>query len=215
MGTFAEMEQRIIAEMHRDDVAAVVDDYINDAIKHYARYRFWFNEKKTSMPTAEGVEYYDWPIDLVELDRLLITYNSILTPLDRVSPEELDDIGVPAQTGGTTNRSKPYCYSLYAKQFRLYPKPDAIYLLTLNYLVLDDRIPLPTGSTAVTVWTTEAEELIRTRAKKLLVGQFIPTSQDTVGWIQLLEQNEQRILQGLQRQTQASTATGRLRRWDA
>ena len=60
MGTFAQMETRIIAELHRDDIATQVDDYINDAINHYARYRFWFNEKsKTFLTRTDSLDTYD------------------------------------------------------------------------------------------------------------------------------------------------------------
>jgi hypothetical protein len=65
------------------------------------------------------------------------------------------------------------------------------------------------------MWTKEAEELIRTRAKKLLVGQFMPTSQDTMGWASMLDKQERDLLQDMQRQTQESTRSGRLRSWDA
>jgi hypothetical protein len=208
MGTFAAMEQRIIAELHRDDVASVVDDYINDAINHYARYRFWFNEKKAVTQTIAGTETYNWPADFVQLDSLVITVNSTLYPLRPVSHRDIDEMCVMA-----TDRGQPYCYAMYQKQYRLYPIPDAVYTLTQYYLFAEP--PLTTGSASSNVWTTEAEELIRTRAKKLLVGQFMPTSQDTMGWAGMLEQHEQRIFQGLQRQTQASTASGRLRGWDA
>jgi hypothetical protein len=208
MATFAAMEARIIAELHRDDVAGVVDDYINDAIAHYQRYRFWFNEKKAVTVTIAGTEVYNWPTDLVELDSLVITVNSTFYPLRQVAPRDIDEMYC-----NTTHRGSPDSFAMYQKQYRLYPTPDAAYTLTQYYLF---TLPAEnTGSTASTVWTTEAEELIRTRAKKLLVGQFMPTSQDTMGWAAMLDQQEKDLFRGLQCQTQESTRTGRLRRWDA
>jgi hypothetical protein len=208
MATFAAMEARIIAELHRDDVAAVVDDYINDAIAHYQRYRFWFNEKKAVTVTIAGTEVYNWPTDLVELDQLVVTLNGTFTPLERVAPVDIDEMYI-----NTTYRGQPSCFANYAKQFRLYPTPDAAYTLTQYYLYTEPA--LTTGSASSNAWTTEAEELIRTRAKKLLVGQFMPTSQDTMGWAAMLDQQEKDLFRGLQLQTQESTRTGRLRRWDA
>jgi hypothetical protein len=208
MATFAAMEARIIAELHRDDVAAVVDDYINDAIAHYQRYRFWFNEASATQATVAGTETYNWPADFVELDSLVITVNATMYSLRQVAPRDIDEMYVNA-----THRGQPYSFANYKEQFRLYPTPDAVYTLTQYYL--KDYTPLTTGSASSNVWTTEAEELIRTRAKKLLVGQFMPTSQDTAGWAGMLEQHEQNVLRGLQCQTQQSTRTGRLRRWDA
>jgi hypothetical protein len=202
------MEARIIAELHRDDVAGVVDDYINDAIAHYQRYRFWFNETSATQNTVAGTETYAWPTDFVELDSLVATLNGTFTPLKQVSPRDIDELYV-----NTTYRGQPSVFANYKEQFRLYPTPDAVYVLTQYYL--KDYTPLTTGSASANVWTTEAEELIRTRAKKLLVGQFMPTSQDTMGWAAMLDQQEKDLFRGLQLQTQESTRTGRLRRWDA
>jgi hypothetical protein len=208
MSTFAQMEARIISELHRDDIASVVDDYINDAISHYSRYRFWFNEKKAVLPTIAGTPDYNWPTDLVQLDSLVITVNNTFTPLRQISPREMDELYTTV-----SQRGSPYCFSLYQKAYRLYPTPDAVYTLTQYYLF---TVPAETtGSAVENMWTKEAEELIRTRAKKLLVGQFMPTSQDTMGWAGMLDKQESDLFRGLQLQTQESTRTGRLRSWDA
>jgi hypothetical protein len=211
MGTFAQMETRIIAELHRDDVATQVDDYINDAINHYSRYRFWFNEKSATIQTMtdSGVTYdiYDWPTDFVKLDSMVLTINNAVTPLAQVSPRELDELYIRS-----TDRGQPTLFATYAKQFRLYPTPDKVWPLTLYYLF--NIPPDSTGGQGDNMWTENAEELIRTRAKKLLVGQFNPTP-DTMQWVQMLDMQERDLLRGLQQQTVASTATGRLRNWDA
>ena len=206
MATFAAMEARIIAELHRDDVAAVVDDYINDAIAHYQHYRFWFNETSATQNTANGTATYAWPTDMVELDSMTITANGTITKMEQISPREIDEMYFNSTLTGV-----PYHFANYKQQFRLYPTPNATYVLTQYYL--QNYTALTTGSASSNVWTTEAEELIRTRAKKLLVGQFMPTSTDTAGWAQMLDQHEHDVLAGLQRQTWASTATGRIRSW--
>lgn len=206
MATFAAMEARIIAELHRDDVAAVVDDYINDAINHYSRFRFWFNETSASQNTADGTSVYAWPTDMVELDSLMITANGTITPLRQVAPRDIDAMYV-----NTTYKGVPSVFANYKQQFRLYPTPNGIYALTQYYL--KNYTALTTGAATSNVWTTEAEELIRTRAKKLLIGHFIPTSQDTMGMVQMLDAAEQNILAGLQKQTMRSTGTGRTKAW--
>ncbi len=200
------MEARIIAELHRSDVAAVVDDYINDAINHYSRFRFWFNETSATQATVSGTATYNWPTDFVQLDSLTITVNSQVRPLRQVSPRDIDEMYT-----GTTNTGVPTVFAEYKQQFRLYPTPNAIYTLTQYYL--KNFTALTTGSATSNVWTTEAEELIRTRAKKLLWIGFVPTSQDSSGVIQTLDMAERDILAGLQRQTHASTSTGRLKAW--
>lgn len=200
------MEGRIIAELHRADVAAVVDDYINDAIAHYQRYRFWFNETSATQNTSDGTATYAWPTDMVELDSLIITVGTTLTPLRQVAPRDIDEMYV-----SSTFKGVPSVYADYKQQFRLYPTPNGTYTLTQYYL--KNYTPLASGSGSSNVWTTEAEELIRTRAKKLLVGQFIPASQETIGWMEILDRQERDLYNALQQQTYASTATGSLRAW--
>jgi hypothetical protein len=207
MSTFAQMEARIISELHRDDIASVVDDYINDAIAHYQRFRFWFNEKKSMTVTVAGTDLYNWPTDLVKLDRLVMLVNSRETGLELVAPEDIDGLGIQA-----SDRGEPEWYANYGKAFRLYPCPDKAYPLAQYYLF---TVPAEnTGSAVENMWTKEAEELIRTRAKKLLVGQFMPTG-DTMSWASMLDKQEHDLLQDMQRQTQESTQSGRLRSWDA
>jgi hypothetical protein len=208
MSTFAQMEARIISELHRDDIASVVDDYINDAIAHYQRFRFWFNEKKSMTVTVAGTDLYNWPTDLVKLDRLVMLVNSRETGLELVAPEDIDGLGIQA-----SDRGEPEWYANYGKAFRLYPCPDKAYPLAQYYLFTVP--PQNTGDAVENMWTANAEELIRTRAKKLLVGQFMPTSQDTMGWASMLDKQEHDLFQDMQRQTQESTQSGRLRSWDA
>jgi hypothetical protein len=183
-----------------------VDDYINDAIAHYQRYRFWFNETSGTQATADGTATYAWPADFVELDSMTITANGTLTPMVQLSPREIDERYV-----NTTLKGVPYHFAAYKQEFRLWPTPNAIY--TLTYYYLKNYTALASGSTSSNVWTTEAEELIRTRAKKILVGQFIPSSADTNGWAQMLDAHEREVFAGLQQQTVASTATGRTKAW--
>lgn len=208
MPSFAAMEARIIAELHRDDIATVVDDYINDAISHYQRFRFWFNETSATQNTASGTATYAWPSDMVQLDSLVITVNSRIYPLRQLSPREIDEL-----YNNSSSTAQPTHYADYKQQFRLWPTPNGTYTLTQYYL--KNYTALTTGSTSSNVWTTEAEELIRTRAKKLLCGQFIPaTDPNVAGWLQTLDMHEREVFAALQKQTQASTKMGRTRAWE-
>lgn len=200
------MEARIIAELHRSDVAAVVGGYINDAISHYQRFRFWFNETSATQNTADGTATYAWPSDFVELDSLTITANSTISKMTQLSPSEIDE-----RYFNTTTKGIPYHFANYKQQFRLYPTPNGTYTLTQYYV--KSFTALATGSATSNVWTTEAEELIRTRAKKLLWGHFVPTSADTANIVSMLDTHEQQIFAGLQQQTVASTKTGRIKAW--
>lgn len=202
MASFAAMEARIIAELHRDDIASVVDDFINDAINHYSRFRFWFNETSATQNTASGTATYNWPTDMVELDSLTLTANGTTYKLRQMAPSEVDEVVFNTSLTGV-----PTDFALYAKQFRLYPTPNGTY--TLNQYYLKNYTALTTGSGSSNVWTTEAEELIRARAKKLLLGHFCNDPQQAA----MYDTIERELFAGLQQQTQRSTATGRTRAW--
>ena len=203
MPSFATMEARIIAELQRSDLATFVDDAINDAINHYTRYRFWFNETSATQNTASGTAVYAWPTDFVMLDSLVITVSGTTYPLRQVSPREIDE------WNSTTSTGVPTCFAEYKSQFRLYPTPNAT--LTLTQYYVKSFTALTTGSASSNVWTTEAEELIRTRAKKLLAGMYL----NDLNLASYLDTHERDLFDGLQRQTIQSTSAHKLRSWDA
>lgn len=210
MASFVTMQRRILGELQRSELNTAVSPLtlspiqmaIIDAVNHYQRFRFWFNETSATQNTVAGTATYNWPSTMVQLDSLVITVNSRLYTLTQVTPREIDDMYNNASFQG-----QPTVFAEYAQQFRLYPTPDAVYTLTQYFL---KNYTTLSADVDTNVWTTEAEELIRTRAKKLLAAQYL---QDLPTLVPALQAHEQDVLAGLQRQTVASTSSGRLRAW--
>jgi hypothetical protein len=161
---YARLQARIADEVMRSDLTSQIAYAIADAIRHYERRRFWFNQKVASFGTVADQEYYgaadlaDIPT-LIQIDDVKILIDTATCPLTPMDFGMMDGL----QTGAV--RGDPLSYAYYAEQIRLYPMPSAARTVTMAYLC---RLsPLTAGSDA-NAWTTEAETLIRQRAKRML-----------------------------------------------
>ena len=165
MGTLAEMKDRIARDIHRTDLTTEIGEAIADAVADYQHVRFAFNQVRATFSTVAGTEFYPAPSipdDIAEIDSLTVAVNgrSVCLPAW--------PFGVMEKIQTTTNsRGQPQAWAWYAQQVRLYPIPDAVYVITASYL---QRLPVPATSNA---WTTEAEQLIRHSAKKRLCRDLL------------------------------------------
>ena len=66
-------------------------------------------------------------------------------------------------------------YSYYGQQLRLYPIPNAVYTVRISGVL---RIPVPATDGTSNAWTTDGEELIRSRAKSLLYSGVLKNPTD-------------------------------------
>lgn len=163
MSTFGVLRARIISELNRPDLETEAGAAIVSAIAHYAPRKFWFNTAIVAGdPTIAGDSYLDFPAGLITLERdgLYIDAGSGFDALRKESPATL---AIWSQ-GGTTN-GNPYAYAEIGGQVQLYPPPAGIYqtqwhgLAALAALEDDDD---------TNAWLSEAEEVIRQRAKALV-----------------------------------------------
>ena len=166
MPTLADMQASIAAEIYRDDLTAQIAAEITRAIKHYQRQRFYFNETRMiTFNTVAGQEFYGAAADpripnLIQIDYVQGSQNSRPMSLDMVSAEYLDySTGVPAS-------GPPSLYSYYEGTLRVYPTPNMAYPIRIAALVRVDP-PIDLGD-ATNPWMNDAEELIRSRAKRNL-----------------------------------------------
>ena len=200
MATYGAVVNRIVDELPRGDasITAVVAQQLLDAVSFYTTDRFWFNEKHTTLTTSSSLAYYSWPSDLLEIDSVVVSDTGgteyELEPMDFKSMNALD--------GGTTF-GRPIWYSTYNKQFRLYPVPDQTY----TFVVSHQYSPATLSATSDTsVWTVEAESLIRARTKYLLsAGRF--KDAEGASFYKSLEQEEYTRLKD---QTEKLLNTGKL-----
>jgi len=134
---------------------------ILSAVAHYARERFYFNEKTNTFNTVANQEYYSSSdfsdlANLVQIHGMTVTLGSTKLPVKSVDFEMIND----SQSGDA--KSLPRYFAYYKQNLRLFPIPDAVYTMTLAYLYKLTALSAGSDSNA---WTTDAEELIRNRAK--------------------------------------------------
>lgn len=168
MTTLAEMVSSITAETARNDAdwETRVRREITRAIRFYQRERFWFNETRLiTFNTVVGQAFYaaadhaDIP-NLLAIDYITIQQNTNLFELCQTTPGELDTYST------NVANNLPVEYAYFESKLRFWPAPNAIYPVRINSLI---RVAEPASDAeADNPWMTDAEELIRSRAKRNL-----------------------------------------------
>ncbi|MCW5615896.1 MAG: hypothetical protein KIT32_12315 [Rhodocyclaceae bacterium] len=167
MATYLAMQNRISDEAADVSTASAsiyesqIQSAILSAIVHYEREPFYFNETTGTFSTVANQEYYSSSdlaaiATLVRILSMNVTINSVKLPIKPLPFETIDDW----QNGLVKNFPSYYCY--YKENIRFYPIPDAIKTITMAYIY---RLTALSAGTDTNAWTTDAEELIRARAK--------------------------------------------------
>lgn len=172
MGTLTLLKSRIASDLKRTDLTDRIAYAIADAVDEYKAKRFHFNQIRGTFSTAAGTEFYTTstiPTDIGEVDALTITVNGRRYRLDKWAFGSHEDIA-----SMTTSQGQPTAWSWYAQQIRMYPIPDNTYTVTISYL---QRIDLQATDGGETVWTTQAENLIRACAEKILYRDHLQNPQ--------------------------------------
>jgi hypothetical protein len=178
-----------------------------DAVEHHSAERFWFNETRahTFVTVAGTTDYTITPgsgvLDFLTIDSLRITVGSNTYAIDRVSPEDYEDLII------TTSSGTPYCWTYYNSTFRLYPNPDAVYTMRV---IGHYRLTELSGSSDTNAWTTHARNLIRATSRKYLYGRA-PIQEPEKA--QLAAIDEEMELGRLRRETSRRRGTGIIRPW--
>lgn len=172
MGSLTLLKSRIASDLKRTDLTTHIAYAIADAVGEYKGKHFHFNQARDTFSTVAGTEFYTTtsiPDDIGEIDALTLTTGGNRYVMQRVSFDRHETMAV-----STTATGQPSCWSWYAQQLRLYPIPDAVYTVTISYL---QRIDLQTDDGAETVWTTQAENMIRACAEKILYRDVLQAPQ--------------------------------------
>jgi hypothetical protein len=167
MTTYVIMQNRISDEAASVSAASSslyetqIQRSILSAVAHYARERFYFNTKTNTFSTVADQEYYSSSdfsdlANLVEIHGMTVTHGSTKLPLKSMDFQPIND----GQSGSV--KGLPRYYAYYKQNLRLYPIPDAVYTMTVAYLY---KLTALSASSDSNAWTTDAEELIRNRAK--------------------------------------------------
>jgi hypothetical protein len=165
MTTRAIMAARIADELARSDLTSQIQYAIADAIAAYTGERWWFNESRTtvSFSTVASQEFYTSSDDadianIRRVDYCVLYVGDDVRKLEYRCPEDMEYLSANGTQEGT-----PWSYGWYDNKIRLYPVPDAVYTVRIAAHV---KVAAPaTDGEASNPWMTDAERLIRSRAK--------------------------------------------------
>ena len=150
------MQTQIATELSRDDLTTPIQTAIQAAIKHYSRKLMVFGQETTTIATVASTSSYALPSDFLAFERVELNDGNDITRLTEYGYNDLATMDVDQATGFPSK----YAYRDY--QIRLYPIPDAVYTVTVYYWRM---VGPPVDGADSTVWTNDALDLIRHRAK--------------------------------------------------
>lgn len=162
--TRAQMKLDIAAELGRPDLTTAIASKIAEAIDFYQAERFWWSESRDiTFSTVAAQEFYtvaDNPAipTLEAFDYVILYIGSIPWPIARRTDVEIEVLN---QNG--LMRGQPWNWSYYNQQLRLGPVPDTVYQMRI---ACHQKVAPPTSDAQLgNPWMTNAEKLIRSRAK--------------------------------------------------
>jgi hypothetical protein len=199
MSTFLQMQSQIADDLDRTDLTTQIKKAINRSIEYYEKERFWFNEKVSTFSTVANQKNYSSsdgiPTDIAEIDYVEITISGKEHKLKRRTYDYVKErIGFD-MTGEPTD----YCY--YQENFYLYPIPNAVRTITVSY---QQKYSELSGDTDTNDFTTEAEDLIESRARWWLYLKTIKDSDQA----QIAKSEEIDALLSLRAKTEKLLSTG-------
>lgn len=201
MSDYGTMQTRIQDELKRGNLSSQIDNAILSALRFYKRHKFRFNITRATTSTTDDIEYYGLPDDFIELDTMTLQEGQELVFLTERSHYWIDQ-----EKSWVDYKDRPRVYAVQADEFRLFPKPDDAYTLTLTYHY---ELPEPSADTDTSAWFTDGEELIRTHAKVDLLENII-RGPESLQEAQVLRLREQEVLKQLRIEYKRSQSSGTL-----
>jgi hypothetical protein len=171
MTTLAIMKARIANELRRDDLTSDIADAITSAIDAYNHELLYFNEfRTTTFNTVAGQSIYT-SSDEATLGRILkIKYAFLLVgtipyKMCQRHIEEVENWNLWTGYSG-----EPDQYAWFGQQLHISPIPGDVYTVRLGAYL---KMAAPADADIGNVWMTDAERLIRCRAKGELYTHVI------------------------------------------
>ena len=207
MATLGDLKARIADELLRSDLTAQIAKAITTAIAYYGRQEFYFNEvRSTALSTVAAQEWYtSSDLDVIatspRIVSLTLVQDTTRYPLVKRGFEYIEKRATDTQSGGL-----PTDWAYWRKQIRLWPIPDQVWTVTVNYV---ERLAAPDDDASSNAWTLEddAEELIRSHAKIDLLMNVIRRP-DMANDLAVLRMQDQAALAALRGEAASREATG-------
>lgn len=168
MNTLYDLRQSIANDVNRSNMDERINDAINEAIQYYMSNRFWFNETVSTFNSVTDQRQYTvndgLPSDILEIDiaKALVSGGQII--LQQRTFQYLENVDRNSFTGN------PTICSWYENSLFLYPIPDNVYLITLDYKKLYSLL-IEDGDT--NDFVVNAPSLIKAKAKWIIYMQFL------------------------------------------
>ena len=207
MATLLDLQTDIASDLTRNDLTDQIARAVRRAVKHYERKRFQFNVTRLkTFSTVAGQSIYT-AADLAEIPNIirvenLFLYDGAISELDRYEPDEFEWLA-----GGSTGPGRPCAFTYVDQAIQLWPTPNRVWTLRPHMHFKFPPMVLPNDSTP---WCNDGEELIRTHAKLLLYTEVLEDAEGAARMQSMI----QALKDGLDYETSARTATGRIRGTD-
>lgn len=174
--TFSNLITQIADEI--DDTTgeynAQIQTAIFEAIRWCEREVYYFNETRdVTFPTVDGQEWYDGDdnSNIPTLGRIVEAYcertDGRRYRMRRVKPEELELL-----SDDSASRGEPYSWTYFGQRIRIYPIPDGE-TYTIRLQLGPYRLASITSPNESNVWTTEAFDMVKARAKYQLYKNIL------------------------------------------
>ena len=166
MSTLGDMKSRIYTEIHKT-LSSVVQNAVLDAVKFYQDKRFYFNEAQINFNLSLTTVYSLSSVipKMVAIDTFKVWTNGSPYLLQRAQWNQIEKWDY--ETGSSTT---PTDYAIHHEMLRIYPLPSGTLSAQVNY---HKAITQSSSNSSSTVWTNEAEDLIRYRAKGLIYATVL------------------------------------------
>lgn len=170
MSTYIQVQDQLADEIRPGATAATIAGGVTqaqlktailNAVRYYERRLFYFNQKTATFSTVKDQEYYSSTdladiANLIQIQAMKVTVNGSKLNMAEATFGQID-----ADQDGAV-KSFPKFYAYFKQNLRFFPIPDAVYTITMAHHY---RLAALSADADTNVWTTEAEEMIRNRAR--------------------------------------------------
>lgn len=207
MATFSDIKAAIADDIDdtNGEYSSQVASAVLEAIRYCERKTFYFNEtREKTFNTVVGRVWYDANDlsdipTLVHIQRAFITTNGNITDLLLMPPAEMEVL-----SDNTAAQGEPYGYCYFGQRIRIYPIPNAVYEVRLQ--LGPYRLTPLADETDSNVWTTEAYDMVKARAKYIVAKN---TLKDPIVAAEALNDYNHQFW-ALKAETSSRTGTGRV-----
>lgn len=199
MSTYGTLKSRVADELLRSDLTSQIAATILRAIEFYADKRMQFNEKTLTASTVAENQYVTLPTGLRTDDSVFATVGGYTYELMKREFDQLE-----YWHGASQSRGQPLDYAIRGTQARIYPEPNAVYVLTFTGVY--DETALANDADTNGWCLGVAQDLIVARTKYLIARDIL--YDEEVMRNALLAERES--LERLRGETYARTSDGKV-----